>query len=67
MRDSVAVYRPVALYLTNLYAQCGELSTLMALSPMTFSKSLRKTVVVLACANHSPEISWQSICKLYQI
>ena len=57
MTDSVAVYRPVSLYLTSLCAQCGELSTLMALSPLTFSKSLRKTVVVLACVNHSPEIS----------
>ena len=62
--SSVAVFRSVILYLTNLCAQCGELSILIALLPLAFSKSLRKTVSILACGNHSPEMSWQSFDKL---
>ena len=67
MENSVAVYRSVTLYVTNLCAQCGELSTLMALLPFPFSKTLKKIVDTLACANHSPERTWQRIDKLYKI
>ena len=67
MTNSLAVYRSVTLYLTNLCAQCSEISTQMAHLPLTSSKSLSKAVAILTCANYSPETSCQSIDKLYKI
>ena len=67
MTDFIAVYRSVALSLTNLCVQNVEFSIQMALLPLAFNKSLGKAVAILTCAKHSPEMSSQSIYTLSKI